>query len=81
MIITANFMNHYFPPELIGYKPEYFRLFGFEMQNNQSSPVKGWKWKYLGKEIPDERMKIINEYFQTYIVPRLKHDNNMQSLF
>jgi len=77
MIITTKIINHYFPPQLIGYKLEYFRLFDFEIKDN--SPVKGWKYRYIGKEIPDERMKIINEYFQAHIVPRLK--NNTQTLF
>lgn len=75
MIITTSVINHYFPQAINSFKGEYFRLFDFEMQQGNNSPVKGWKYKYIGKEIPEDRVKLINEYFQKNIVPKLKGDS------
>ena len=76
MVITERFINHYFPESVKNFKSEYFRLFDFEMQSNIDAPVKGWKYLYIGKELSDERMKIINEYFNKNIAPKLRVDKN-----
>lgn len=77
MIITEKVIEHYFPRQITSFKSEYFRLFGFEMQSNIDSPVKGWRYRYIGMELSKERVKAINDYFQRKIIPKLKKDNNM----
>lgn len=77
MIITEKFINHYFPEKITNFKSEYFRLFDIEMQTGQDAPVKGWKWKYIGKELSDEQMTKINEYFSKHIVPKLRENKNV----
>ena len=77
MLITEKVMEHYFPQQINSFKSEYYRLFGFEMQSNIDSPVKGWRHKYIGKELSKERVRAINDYFQKYIVPKIKKDENV----
>jgi len=76
MIITDKVIEHYFPQKLIAFKSEYYKLFNFDMQPGTNNPVKGWRYRYIGKEISDERMKIINEYFRNHIVPKLEEDKH-----
>ena len=70
-------MEHYFPQQINSFKSEYYRLFGFEMQADRDCPMKGWRHRYVGMEISDERVRAINAYFQKYIVPKIKNDDNV----
>ena len=76
MIITERVIEHYFPRSINSFKSEYYRLFDFEMQEKIDAPVKGWRYRYIGKELSSERVKAINEYFQKKIAPKLKTDTN-----
>ena len=47
------------------------------MQADRDCPMKGWRHRYVGMEISDERVRAINAYFQKYIVPKIKNDDNV----